>query len=135
MTDNDKTRGEGKGLPVSGAMISSPVGGATERASQLAEVPPAEKVSGERACVKCARPVVSSGVGRPRAYCSEGCRRAAEYELRRVERAIEKVEAELAWCRINSNARTDPQVPKYEAERVRLESRLSELLTAGASNV
>jgi hypothetical protein len=79
--------------------------------------------------------VVSSGVGRPRAYCSEGCRRAAEYELRRVERAIEKVEAELAWCRINSNARTDPQVPKYEAERVRLESRLSELLTAGASNV
>lgn len=135
MNDNEDTNAKGRGPKISRIISSSPVGGATRRVSQLPELPLAEKVSGGRACAKCGRPVVSSGVGRPRAYCSEGCRRAAEYELRRVERALEKVEAELTWCRINSNPRTDPQVPKYEAERVRLESRLSELLTAGVSNV
>ena len=47
----------------------------------------------EQFCLKCRTPIKPVGVGRPPSYCSTGCRRAAEYELRRIQRHLERLEA------------------------------------------
>lgn len=39
-----------------------------------------------RVCPKCGEPVVQSGRGRPKLFCSSACRRATEYEVRRAAR-------------------------------------------------
>ncbi|MDP9222798.1 MAG: hypothetical protein M3P18_02895, partial [Actinomycetota bacterium] len=43
-------------------------------------------------CVKCGIPIVQSGQGRPSLYCSKECRRAGEYELRRIQHQLEELE-------------------------------------------
>ena len=48
----------------------------------------------EKLCLKCRKPLKPTGVGRPPSYCSTGCRRAAEYELRRIQRHLERLEAQ-----------------------------------------
>ncbi len=78
-------------------------------------------------CRKCGAPVEQTGGrGRPRSYCSVGCRRAAEREIRRADRAIEQMEERARWARINNADRAS--VAKYDAERVHLEQRLRDLL-------
>jgi len=75
-------------------------------------------------CRKCSAPIEGTGKpGRPRSYCSVGCRRAAEREIRRADRAIEAMEERARWARINNF-----DAKQYEAERVRLEARLRDLL-------
>lgn len=44
--------------------------------------------------MKCGRPRTAPKTGRPPTYCGDGCRRAAEYELRRIQRHLERLEAE-----------------------------------------
>ncbi|KPC79535.1 hypothetical protein ADK82_25745 [Streptomyces sp. NRRL S-4] len=69
------------------------------------------------------------GPGRPSSYCSNACRRAAEYELRRIQRALEGVEEQIRACRFGWNGRSmQRDYPKFEEERQRLEARLLELL-------
>jgi hypothetical protein len=47
-------------------------------------------------CPKCNTPLPSyQGRGRPPSYCSVGCRRAAEFELRRINNRLERLEDEL----------------------------------------
>jgi hypothetical protein len=46
-------------------------------------------------CVKCGAPVTPPTTGRPPRYCSTGCRRAAEYELQRLQRHLEAAEREV----------------------------------------
>lgn len=83
-----------------------------------------------RSCRKCGRLVErAAGPGRPRDYCSTGCRRAREYELRRLQVGLEQVEEQLRWCRINR--RGPSQLAKFDDERKRLEERLRELLDDG----
>ncbi len=78
-------------------------------------------------CRKCSAPIEATGKpGRPRSYCSVGCRRAAEREIRRLDRAIEQMEERARWARINNADRAS--VAKYDAERVHLEERLRGLL-------
>lgn len=44
-------------------------------------------------CVKCGKPLEEpSGAGRAPRYCSVACRRAAEFELRRIQRHLERLE-------------------------------------------
>ena len=75
-------------------------------------------------CIKCGHEIPPhAGPGRPRRYCSTGCRRAMEYELRRLQRALENVEERQRWDRINRQ-----ENPALEQERRRVESRLRELL-------
>ena len=45
-------------------------------------------------CLKCRTPLTPTAAGRPPSYCSPGCRRAAEYELRRIQRHLERLEAQ-----------------------------------------
>jgi hypothetical protein len=80
-------------------------------------------------CVKCGGGVGRSARGRPRAYCSTACRRAAEYELRRVQGALDRVEEQIRWCRFGWNGRTERDIPRFEEERLRLETRLRKLLS------
>lgn len=44
------------------------------------------------ACRYCGHSVKSGGRGRPPLYCSVGCRRASEYEIRRLSRRLERLE-------------------------------------------
>lgn len=39
-----------------------------------------------------------AGTGRPARYCSTACRRSAEFEVRRINSLLEKLEAELSAC-------------------------------------
>jgi hypothetical protein len=45
-------------------------------------------------CRKCSAPVLDPDVGRPRDYCSTACRRLVEFEIRRLTRQLEALEAE-----------------------------------------
>lgn len=86
-------------------------------------------------CRKCGRPIAqAAGRGRPRAYCSTGCRRAMEYELRRLQSALEDVEEQQRWCRLGWYGRSPAQATKYDGERLRLEDRLRELLDDDQEN-
>jgi len=52
-------------------------------------------------CRKCGSELPTrTGRGRPAVYCSTGCRRATEYELRRVQKALEDIEEQARWCRL-----------------------------------
>lgn len=78
-------------------------------------------------CPKCGAKVPqSTDPGRPLTYCSTGCRRATEYELRRLQKALEDVEDRLRWSRING--RTPVVGERLEVERLTLEARLHVLL-------
>lgn len=80
-------------------------------------------------CRRCGRPVeLAEGRGRPKAYCSVGCRRAAEYEARRLQRALEAVEEQIRECRLGFYGRSERNVPRFDLERQRLEERLREVL-------
>ena len=50
-------------------------------------------------CVQCGRTVEQPPTGRPRSYCSIGCRRTAEFEIRRLVRRIERQETNLESLR------------------------------------
>lgn len=51
-------------------------------------------------CPVCSQPVQDTGIGRPRTFCSPGCRRTAEAEVRRLDRRLAALEVErdgMAW--------------------------------------
>ena len=84
-----------------------------------------------RTCRKCRTPLperAPGAPGRPRIYCSTGCREATKLEIRRLDRAVEAVEEQIRFCRFGWYGRTPADEPHYEPERVRLEQRLRELL-------
>jgi ribosomal protein L40E len=84
-------------------------------------------------CRKCGADLPeAAGPGRPRAYCSTGCRRAAEYEAKRINKAIEEVEEQVRWCRFGWYSRTKRDIPKYQEELWRLEARLRAILNDDA---
>jgi hypothetical protein len=78
-------------------------------------------------CLKCDEPLQQPTTGRPALYCSTGCRRAAEYELRRLQRHLEAIEGELRAIRLGRSAWPEHS-RKLQNERKRLETRLAELL-------
>ena len=80
----------------------------------------------KRLCLKCRKPLNPSGVGRPRSYCSTGCRRAAGHELRHIQRHLEKLERQRA-----------APLLAYLADRAitELEARLRTLLAADDAGI
>jgi hypothetical protein len=77
----------------------------------------------EKRCGKCETPLKPTGVGRSPTYCSTGCRRAAEYELRRIQRHLERLEAQ----------RESPMFAEGAEDAIAtLEARLRILLDDGA---
>ena len=91
-------------------------------------------------CVKCGAPLrrLAAG-GRPAKFCSIACRRAAEYELRRIQTGLERIEerqehiriygAESAFCFPLDPAEA---LARLQGERSRYEVRLRELFVDDA---
>jgi hypothetical protein len=84
-------------------------------------------------CPRCGRIIPTrSGAGRPTIYCSVGCRRAAEYEIRCVNGRLAALESRLIALRLISEPtgwEDDPALLQAEIEVQR--ARLAELLDAG----
>lgn len=89
----------------------------------------------EKACVMCRAELTHPATGRPRMYCSTACRRAAEYELRRLQALMLMAEKEELRARsrqlteYRSDA-LDGLVRFWVGETLRLRTRL-QLLLAG----
>jgi hypothetical protein len=79
------------------------------------------------ACLKCNAPLERAETGRPPTYCSPACRRAAEFELRRLQRRIERLERFALDLRLMGDL--DGQGRKVKRELGRAEERLRLLLT------
>jgi hypothetical protein len=82
------------------------------------------------ACLMCHGPLERPETGRPPSYCSTSCRRAAEYELRRLQRRLERLETEASYHRVRGN---QIMVKRLETEVMRATTRLRQLL-AGHPN-
>lgn len=93
-----------------------------------------------KCCRKCRGPLPEgSEIGRPASYCSLGCRRAAEFELRRIQTRLQRLEDEEQRCRLDRTGLSflDGTTPAQHAadlaqEIERAEVRLRELLAAAA---
>jgi hypothetical protein len=85
-----------------------------------------------RTCPKCGTSIehAPGTHGRPPLYCSETCRRLAEFEIRRINRHMETLEASLSNLRING---FDMFIAATEAEIARQEARLRALIEGNAS--
>ena len=88
-------------------------------------------------CIKCGATLPpSAATGRPRVYCSVACRRAGEFELRRLQKHLEDLEDSEQHIRLYGGAShaavlngPAEAMQRLQAERERLEARLRELLT------
>jgi len=94
-------------------------------------------VSASPCCARCGAGLPGwAGRGQRPKWCSTGCRRAAEYEVRRLVRRLERLDGRLAELRevkagvafSHRRAKVDADVGHYEHERQRAEDRLAELL-------
>jgi hypothetical protein len=79
-------------------------------------------------CVKCGAPIQQPATGRPRTYCSTGCRRAAEKEITRVAARIDQLENMAMNLRLGRGMPTAGELDLIAAEITRAETRLQELL-------
>lgn len=94
----------------------------------------------EKLCLKCGGKLKRPATGRPPKFCSTGCRRAAEYELRRLQRRLEALEERASALRqepdrgmhdVYGRTRLE-QLAAVEAEIDEAEDRLRLLLEAGS---
>lgn len=83
-------------------------------------------------CLKCSAVLNPSGAGpgRPPTYCSTLCRRAAEYEIRRLQTLLGRAEKAAQDQRLigNGYGASPTKAKAAEAEIRRLEERLRVLL-------
>lgn len=80
-------------------------------------------------CIKCGTALdTTPRPGRPARYCGKACRRAAEFELRRLTAAIETLEDRARWGRINGDNPRSQQ--RFAVEIDNAERRLRALLAA-----
>ena len=93
-----------------------------------------------RACLKCGCKLQAKGAGRPATYCSVACRRAAEFEIRRVQDRLVRLEDELEQLRRDRSGlphmihgTPEERLAGLEAEIERQEARLRALLDEGPS--
>ena len=81
-------------------------------------------------CIKCGAPVHQPATGRPKAYCSTGCRRAAEKEIGRLNDRLAQLEKMAMNARLGYGLATAADLRGIEAEITRAETRLRDLLAA-----
>ena len=78
-------------------------------------------------CKVCRREIPDQERGRPRSYCGEACRRAAEMEIRRVNERLAGLEGRLSECRLGP-VQTFDDVSALEVEIGRQTARLLHLI-------
>ena len=79
-------------------------------------------------CRVCSAELPMKDVGRPAIFCSPACRRAAAYEVRRVEGRTGKLEARLSDMRCSEFVTLDANPTLLQAELAVQHKRLLELL-------
>ncbi len=79
-------------------------------------------------CAKCGGEIPEQEIGRPKIYCSTGCRRAAEFEIRRINSTLGKLEEKLTNARLGYGCDPEKTVKLLQSEIVRHEARLVALL-------
>lgn len=79
-------------------------------------------------CIKCGKPLEHPTTGRPRAYCSTGCRRAAEKEIGRLNDRLAQLETMAMQARLGRGM--PGELVRIGQEIDRAEARLRELLNA-----
>lgn len=85
-------------------------------------------------CAKCKQPIKENkGIGRSKTYCSIGCRRAAELEIRRVNERLVKLENVAQDYRLGAPMICFEKEEDILAEIKRQEVRLAELLSDSSS--
>lgn len=85
----------------------------------------------DNTCATCGNSLPPpADTGRPRRYCGEGCKRAAGYEITRINRLLEKLETRLSNSRIFVEQYGTPgrDIPAIENEIALVRSRLLLLL-------
>jgi hypothetical protein len=83
-------------------------------------------MSGCPICGNDLPPQDTSNGGRPRIYCGTPCRRAAEFELRRLRTLLERVEESISFWYLYGGPKR--RLTSLRAEHVRLTGRLLTLL-------
>ena len=86
-------------------------------------------------CLKCGDPLTKPATGRPPRYCSAPCRRLAEYEIKRLQRHLQRLETEREELR-NSRLKLGDYLGRTHRQQVndnhkaiaKAETRLRELL-------
>ena len=79
-------------------------------------------------CLKCGAALEPRATGRPPTYCGPVCRRAAEFELRRLQRRLEVAEREVKDARETVEFSNYGGSPAYRRKRLRYaEQHLAEL--------
>jgi endogenous inhibitor of DNA gyrase (YacG/DUF329 family) len=90
-------------------------------------------------CPTCggAVPLATGGPGRPRRFCSVGCRRAGEYSIRRLQARLERLETEAEAARRDRTgffdtfgASPEQRAADIKAEIDAAEAKLRQLLGA-----
>lgn len=81
-------------------------------------------------CIKCGTPLQQPDTGRPRAYCSAGCRRAAEKEIGRLNDHLKALETRRMETRLGYGLHSDRDLASLEIEIERAEARMREILDA-----
>ena len=79
-------------------------------------------------CPKCGIPLEPPGVsgGRPRRWCSAGCQRAGEAQMRIIHAVIKRLELDKTWQQRHSrHVATIEQIDELIAERRREYDRLA----------
>ena len=92
-------------------------------------------------CKKCGIALQAKAAGRPPDYCSVGCRRAVEFEKRRISGHLERLETELILLESaqdigikDTYGRThNEQITDRRTAITKLEARLAELLETNAA--
>ena len=80
-------------------------------------------------CLKCGKPLESStGKGRPNTYCSTACRRTAEFEIRRINLRLIKLEEQASNARLGYGMPSEGHIRKLKDEIALYEERLRVLL-------
>jgi len=93
-------------------------------------------------CAKCGGELSRPATGRPPRYCSVGCRRATEFELRRLQGRLDAADEEVrAWAHeasvapargsppfVRSRATCERSLAYREGQRDKLEVRMRDLL-------
>lgn len=130
----------GKGVKSREAVVGKPIAQAFIPAPEL---PHAGQVEGfaPAGCRKCGEPLQKPARGPMPTYCSVGCRRAAEFEIKRVQEDLISLEAQLGFCQADTSGikhwptgLTSPErVPELQRSIAALEARFRDLLDTPAT--
>ena len=94
-----------------------------------------------RTCLSCRKRLHQPATGRPRVYCGPECRRAAEYELRRIQSQLGQAEKNERTARAEyiagpqwNQSAAQKRSQYWDLEAAKLRDRLQHLLAGNCAD-